>query len=352
MTIIKSIRIVGIFFALYCFFISREMGKGFLTVFSLLFFSPIISYMSMRYKAITSCMIYDVLRGRDTDVSKGAKELSGLGFTIFLYSIIDYIVKSANGNNQEEKSGIVSMIKGLILSIFQEVWDLIKNFSLPAIVIDKSSLKEIPAKLKLIKKNIPGALVGILGIDLIGSIFVSLFGFIQLPALLIGGGIGFYGKEFLPSNWLISIPLETPQSVNVLPLFIILIGTSIFVSFLNSLVHLVKTTYFTTFYVSISRPNEIDQSLRGEITNYLNFNDRLGGYKFFKEKTPKEEEAYDLDKVSGEDLQLIKKIANTFRRNIDKGLSEKKIYSALLKKGYSEDQLKAGLNRHRSKKIV
>jgi hypothetical protein len=37
----------------------------------------------------------------------------------------------------------------------------------------------------------PGALVGILGIDIIGSVFISLFGFIQLPALLISGAIGY-----------------------------------------------------------------------------------------------------------------------------------------------------------------
>ncbi len=241
------------------------------------------------------------------------------------------------------------MIKGLILSIFQEVWDLIKNFSLPSIVIDKATLGQIPSRLKLIKKNIPGALVGILGIDIIGSVFVSLFGFIQLPSLLIGAGIGYYGKELLPQIWLVTLPFQTPFTINLLPLFIILIGTSIFVAFLNSLVQLVKTTYFTTFYVSISRPNEIETKLRSEVTHYLNFNNRLKGYTFFKEKTPKEEEGHDLDKNTGEDLQLIKKISNTFRKNVAKGLSEKRIYSALFKKGYSKALLKAGLEHYRSK---
>lgn len=352
MTVIKSIRILATFFALYSFFISKEMGKGFLTILAIFLLSPIISYLNMNYKAITSWMIYDVLRGKDTDVSKGSSQLTGLGFTIFLYSIVDHIVKSATSNNQQEKGGIVNMIKGLILAIFQEVWDLIKNFSLPAIVIDKATLKEIPKKLKLVKKNIPGALVGILGIDIVGSVFVSLFGFIQLPALLIGGGLGYYGKGFLPENWLITLPLKEPLVVNLLPLFVILIGTSIFVSFLNNLVQLVKTTYFTTFYVSITRPDEIDDSLKAEVTNYLNYNDRLDGYKFFKEKIPPAEEAHDLDEDSGEDLQVIKKLSNTFKKNVAKGLSEKKIYSALLKKGYTEDQLKAGLKMYKSKKVA
>lgn len=350
MTLIKSIRIIITLFTLYFFFISKNSELGLLFLFLLIILSPIISYLNMRYNAVTSWMIYDVLRGKDTDVSIGSKELKGVGFTIFLYSIIDYIVQTASKNSKNEKNSILKILKDLILSVFEEVWDLVKHFSIPAIVIDKTSLKEITGKLKLIKKNIPAALTGVLGIDLIGSLFTSLFSFIQLPALLIGGAIGFYGNSFLPVEWLVTLPLETPQEINLLPLFIIFLGSSIFVSFLNSLVQLVKTSYFTTFYISITRPNEIDPSLKKEITNYLNFNDRLDGYKFFKEKTPQAEEGHDLDVDSGEDLQLIKKIANTFKKNIAKGLNEKKIYSALLKKGYSKEQLHSGLEMSRANK--
>ena len=154
MTIIKSIRILALFYSAYCFFVTEDYSNGFkITLFAVLF-SPVISYISMRFKAITSWMIYDILRGKETDMSRGSKELKGLGFTIFLYSLIDYIVKAANSNNNDEENGIVSMIKGIVLSIFVEVWDLIKNFSLPAIVIDKTSLTQIPDKLKMIKHQI------------------------------------------------------------------------------------------------------------------------------------------------------------------------------------------------------
>ncbi len=95
MTFIKSIRIFTSFFSLYFFFISKEIGLGFVSILALFIMAPIISYMNMRYKAITSWMIYDVLRGKDTDVSIGSKELRGLGFTLFLYSIVDHITKSA-----------------------------------------------------------------------------------------------------------------------------------------------------------------------------------------------------------------------------------------------------------------
>lgn len=346
-TIVKSVSIFAVFSMLYSFFVSNQLAQGFLILLFLVGFAPVVSFLSMRFKAITSWMIYDILRGKDTDVAAGTKEIKGLGFTLFLYAMVDHIVKSAT-SNQSEESGIVSMIKGLILSVFQEVWDLIKNFSLPAIVIDKTTLKEIPAKLKLVKKNIPGALVGILGIDIIGSVFVSLFGAIQIPAIIISGGIGYFGQSFLPAAW--TIKLGPENAMNLLPVFVILFVTSVFVSFLNSLVQLIKTTYFTTFYLSITRPDEIIPEIRSEVTSYLNFNDRMGDYTFFKQETPKEEKPYILDKESGQDLALIRKIASTFSKNIEKGLTEKKIYNALLKKGYDKEQLKEGVRMHRQSK--
>jgi hypothetical protein len=348
MTIIKSVSIFAIFSMMYLFFVAHHLAQGFLVLLFLICFAPIVSYLNMKYKAITSWMIYDILRGKDTDVSAGAKELKGLGFTLFLYAMIDHIVKSATSSQSQEESGIVSMIKGLILSVFQEVWDLIKNFSLPAIVIDKTTLKEIPAKLKLVKQNIPGALAGILGIDIIGSVFISLFGAIQIPAILISGGIGYFGQDFLPSAWTMTFGVD--NAINLLPVFAILFITSVFVSFLNSLVQLVKTTYFTSFYVSITRPSEIVPDIRSEVTSYLNFNDRMGDYTFFKKEIPKEEKAYELDEETGEDLAMIRKIASTFTKNTAKGLSEKKIYTALLKKGYDKGQLQAGVRMHRSEK--
>lgn len=328
------------------------MAHGFFALIGLVFFAPIISFFSMRYKAITSWMIYEILQGEDTDVSSGSKNIQGLGFTLFLYALLDYAISSATNTNGNKNNGFMGIIKNIVLSIFKEVWDLIKNFSLPAIVIEKISLKEVPSKLKLVKKNIPGTLVGVLGIDIVGSIFVSLFSFVTLPSLLIGGGIGYFGKSFLPQTWLVTIPAEAPIVINLLPLFICLFGTSVLTSFLNSLVKLVKTTYFTTFYISLARPDDIHPDYRKDVTRYLDFNDRLDGYEFFKGDAPKEEEAYDLDEQSGEDLKVIRKIANTFEKNVAKGISEKRIYAALKQKGYSEEVLKSGLEMFRSNKAA
>ena len=180
---------------------------------------------------------------------------------------------------------------------------------------------------------------------------VSLLSTILLPIIIIGAAIGFYFKAYLPQQWLINLPFENFSNLNILPVFIFAIGGAVFVSFLNSLVQLVKTTYFTTFYVSLVKPSEISSELRSEVANYLNFNHKLDGYTLFESQDGKEdvkEEGYDLDSATGEDLRLLKRIAHTFKKNVAKGMSEEKVYSALKRKGYSEDQLDCGLRMYKA----
>lgn len=329
-TAFKSIPTIIIFFMLYQVFVVKDYNKLPIIILSLFVIAPIISFINMRYKAITCSMVYDILRGKDTDIAFASRRVKGRSLTIFLYSIIDLVIK--NAGNSKKKSGLMSIIMDLILAAFKEVWDLIKNFSLPAIVIDEAKVSSIPSHLKKIKKNIPAALVGILGLDLIGGVLVSLLGVIQLPALLISGAIGFYGVSFLPEAWTYIHPENTNIIINFLPFFIFLFISTVMTSFFNTLVQLVKTSYFTTFYVSLTHPASILDELKEDVTNYLNFNKRVEGYTFFK----KEEEAYDFDTETNEDIKLLRKLANTFKKNMDKGLSKEKITKALLKKGYSQ----------------
>ena len=347
MTMVKSMRIIVFFYGFYCFLISKDYGKGAISILCLLLLVPIVSYFKMKYKAMTSWMIYEVLRGEDTDVSSGKKNIQGLRLTIFLYSLVDIVLSRPKNSNSKNDSGIAQALIGFALIMFEEVWDLVKNFSLPAIVIDKVKLKEVPQRLKVIKKNIPASLAGILGLDLVGGMIVSLLSSILLPVIIVGAAIGYYLKAYLPQQWLINLPFENFSNLNILPVFIFAIGGAVFVSFLNSLVQLVKTTYFTTFYVSLVKPSEISSQLRSEVANYLNFNHKLDGYTLFESQNEKEE-GYDLDSVTGEDLKLLKRIAHTFKKNIAKGMSEEKIYSALKRKGYSEDQLNCGLKMYKA----
>jgi hypothetical protein len=92
--------------------------------------------------------------------------------------------------------------------------------------------------------------------------------------------LGYYGHGFLPAAWLVTFA-EHNFAINILPLFFIGLLCSFLVSFLNSLVHLVKTSYFTIFYVSLSRPDDIQPALRKEVSHYLDYNDRLEGYSVF-----------------------------------------------------------------------
>lgn len=343
MTLLKIIKTSMFLACMYCFFISGNYLTGMLLVIFILFSGPLFSFFQMRYKAIGTWMIYDILKGKDTDIGRGVRAVQGMGITLFLYSFVDYLIKSKDTEDSSDDSntntGFFGFFINIFFDIFSEVWDLVKNFSMPAIVIDKSTIKQIPQKLSLLKKNIPGALVGILGIDMIGSLVLSLFCMLTLPAFALGAGLGYLGQSVFPENWLITLPLEQEVSINTLPIFIFMFIGSILSSFLTSIVEIVKTSYFTTFYMALTRPDEIHGELQSRVTHYLDYDGKLDDYTFFKKQTPKDEKGYELNQKTGDDQKIIIKLADTFKLNIEKGMTKGRIYQALIKKGYSEKQL-------------
>lgn len=347
-TLFQSIRTIILFVMLHSFIVSKSIGIGSLCIFLLIISAPILSFVRTRYQAITSYMIYEVLQGIDTNIKNAKEKMAGTGKTIFAIALVEYLISQNSTNTEKKEGGIVGMLKGMFLAIFVEVWDLIKNFSVPAIVIDKCSFKEIPEKLKQLKKNVPAVLVGVLGIDLIGSTFVSLFGFIILPALFISFAGGFFLADLLPKSFMVNIPLGDPVKINLCLAFIFLPIASIIFSFLNNITDLTKTSYFTTLYTALTSPTVITEGLREEVAHFLNYGDRLEGYSFFSNV----EKGHDLDPETGEDEELIRKISYTFAKNVDKGMEEEKIARALVKKGYTKAQVKLGHKHYKADKMV
>ena len=339
MTLFKTIAMTMCLACIYYFMIAQDYLTGILLILLTLMAGPVFSFIQMRYKAVGSWMIYDILQGKDTDIPSGAKAIKGMGVSLFLYSIIDYMVrsKSSEGSDEDSNEGS-SFFTSLLLGVFSEVWDLVKNFSIPAIAIDQSSIRQIPGKLSFIKKNVPGALVGVLGIDLIGSLIGSLSLVLFLPALALGAGAGYFGHSLFPENWLI-LTENNEVAVNTLPIFILLFISFVLYSLFTSIVDIVKTSYFTTFYIALTRPGDIQEELRAKVTHYLDYEGKTDNYTFFKKEAPEDEKGYDLNAQTGDDQKLINRLANTFKININKGMAKEKIHQALLKKGYSKEQL-------------
>jgi hypothetical protein len=334
MFIAKAIRIILIFTTVYMFLIAELVMFGFLLIIGILFYLMLESYYHMRCKAISSWMVYDILRGIDTDVPMAKKALKGKGFTLFIYAVIDHVVNRMKSNaNGESKNGVLSMIFSILMSMFAEVWDLVKNFTLPAIVIEGIGLKEVPAKLKLLRKNAPEALTGILGFDVAGGILGKAFGILFLPFIFLGIFAGVYGQKYLPGSWAVH-STDGSGSFNILIIFILLFISSIFTCMLNSIVHLVKSSYFTIFYVALTRPEVVHKDLREHISHYLDTDDRTEHYDFFSNLDDSKEE-------SGNDE--VEKMAHIILKNVQKGKLDKDVAKLLVKKGKAKEAVKKAL---------
>ena len=154
----------------------------------------VLKFYSMFYftraKADQALLVNSHLKGIPMLYSKAHEMNNEESWKIRGIVFIDILIKGANasansGGANTQGGGIKQFILSIFFFALNEVWDLVSNYLLPAIVIEKKSVKEIVPSLKLVKNNIPGTLVGVFGIDFAGAVIGSLFSFIYLFSILI-----------------------------------------------------------------------------------------------------------------------------------------------------------------------
>ena len=249
MVIYSLIMTCFIFFFILSLIIGKLIGLGiFLLVISLIILTPIKFFYYAKQKSIQSWIAYHALKGVDVDVKQAKKNIKsergkirGIAGISFLMSLL---------GTKSESKGIKGIIKNIIISIFKEVWDLLKHYMVPAIVIEKKKLRQCIVNIKSLKTNVPATLVGVFGIDFAGNIVSSFVLMIGLPAIVIGILISY----FLSS---------------LIPIFIILFIMVVISNIVNKFVQSVKVIYFTILYTSINRPKDISKDISQDITNYL-----------------------------------------------------------------------------------
>ena len=104
---------------------------------------------------------------------------------------------------------------------------------------------EVIKELKDIRRNIPGTLAGVFGLDFAGD--------------MVGGYLGIFmiviGLPLLFIGW---------------PAYLIWIAFTVLVGvILRVFVDMMKTVYFTLFYMSVEMPMEISEDHRQNVTKYL-----------------------------------------------------------------------------------
>lgn len=283
MALFSAILPTILFASILSFFLPVTPLPGILGILVFLFLLIFKRFYVVRQKADLSWLVYNTLAGKDIsykDAHNHTKQSKG---TLRIMAIVEVIVDYLTSSGGDE-GGILNMIKQILLKALEEVWDLLSHFMIPAVAIENKHFKDIVPELKSLKNNVPATLSGVFGIDFAGDIVRTLLFPVYLIFLAISVGIGYLVAIFTEST-IITIAGFSFSWVPVLAMLyiIILIGGAIKV-----IVEGIKTIYFTIFYTSILRPNEIQESMRDKITNYLLMKDTQNSEQK-TEQTTKEE---------------------------------------------------------------
>ena len=350
MSVYRSITVVLSFSSVYFFFISGSGGLGVLSLLALMAYAPVSFFLQVRHQAALTWMTAEVLEGKDSDLDSGFGQLKDLQLKLFIIGLINFFIKDARAQNSES-SGFKELIIGVALSVLREVWDLVHNFLLPAIVIDKVNLEEAVPRLKDLKKNIPAAITGVLAVDLLGGIASSVVGTLVAYNLIFLGGLGYLASNYLPGAWVVG------SSFNTLPLFFGLFLSSIFTAVILSACDGIKSVYFSIFYMSLNHPLRIKDEMRASVTNYLNYKGKTKAFDFFSKlsEAAPEDKKLEISGHSEVDQDVVEKLKRSMKTNLLKGHDAVVIENFLLKKGFEKSIIAFALNEYlteESEKII
>lgn len=264
--------------AIYHFFMVSAFFYGLMAwqyeLFGWVFLSFMLSFFLFLYKHFynnrqelrMSWIVYEVLIGNDPsykDARKAWKELKSHTRKLAWMDIGMALVEKGKWFG----SGFVKVLINLFISGLEEVWDLINHYLLPSVAVDRLDIKPGIQKMKKLKEQVPESLVGVFGIDFIGSVvrYVTIPTYIIL--FIISVAIGYFGREVLPAS-----TIEVGGDLiafSWLPVIVALYIGKLFSNLFERIVTSVKVVYFTIFYTKITHPDRIMDELQDELMEYL-----------------------------------------------------------------------------------
>ena len=318
--IVSAATIIGI---ALLFFASAGIGSG-LTGFLLVLLGFVLAPIALFYDAFQRAKVcalsYDVARGEDATIPKAKEQIRPIRGTLFVLGLIDLAVSTMK-NQSRNQGGIIGIIAAILIAVLAEVWDLISNFLLPAVVIEQKGPKEVVGELKELKRNVPAAIVGALGFDLFGSVARSLIFGVWLILGLIGIGLPLFFFGVNPITF----------TLTLLTLTIIVVSSAI----ISKVVIGAKSVYFTLFYMALVRPHEISASMSDACTNLLPVEVAQRAIK-----TPTNTQNMTPEQAPAPLVEAVRGMRS-------KGGTEEQISSFLTQKGYSQEIIRDSLERTR-----
>lgn len=219
-----------------------------------------------------SWIVYEVVVGNDPDYPSSVAACKSIQSQIRKIAWLD-IGMTFIQKGKWAGGGFLMILVRLFLSGVEEVWDLINHYLLPSVAVDKLDITPGVKKMKKLKSQIPESLVGVFGIDFLGSVTRQIVVpvYLVLGVLAIGLGVGLAG--YVPSSEIQGSEnakywFETLQFTWI-PVVVALMIGKLFSSIIAQTVTAVKVIYFTIFYTKITHPNRIKPELQADLVDYL-----------------------------------------------------------------------------------
>lgn len=241
-------------FLLYLGFVTQDWDRAFLAMLIFIAYLPFEMLVQTFVQATMSRMARDTLIEGRISGKEIAKTLLGNLFSLMFIGAISYLLRRASDSKQ---SGFLGFLVAILVFVVAEVWDLVSNFGISAIVVERAGVKTLVARLKDVRSHVPETLVGVIGVDLVGGIAQTLFASGVVFGLFGGGAFGYVFADKLPASFLAQFGEVT---VNTLPALGLLALSFTLSSFITSATVLAKSLYFTCLYLFVLHKDDLPNS--------------------------------------------------------------------------------------------
>ncbi len=121
--------------------------------------------------------------------------------------------------------------------------------------------------MKKLKDQVPESLVGVFGIDFIGSIVRRVTIPMYVILFIVSAAVGYFGTDYFPASE-ITLGDDLVPFTWVPLIFSFYVG-KLFSNLFERTVTSIKVVYFTVFYTKITHPERIADEMQEELLDYL-----------------------------------------------------------------------------------
>ncbi|MEQ5829393.1 hypothetical protein J3456_18780 [Sulfitobacter sp. NFXS29] len=271
---------VSVFFAGILLIAIGTGGGGWLLLGGLLMFVYKFFFYN-RAELTLSRLTFDTAAGETPTRRDATSALAGLGAQTRRLALLD-IAAAWIASRKNKEGGLM----GMLLGGLGEIWDLANHFLLPAVAVDRLTLRDGIARLKRLKDHVPETLIGVFGIDIMGGVVGTLMG----PLYLFGGlaaiGCGLLFGDGMPAAFSAGAlrelspdipafgPIGPDTVFNWLPVFIFAFLGFVLHGLFARAVTSIKVIYFTLFYSRIMHGEALDPDIRADLEGYLDLDEK------------------------------------------------------------------------------